>query len=97
MIQPLAGGGYVLKKDAKFYIIYSIIILIFIISGAKALNAISNIAQKTYNPFPLAQISFSILFLFGAILGFESLFNEKNKVGWILTTSFYKYDSSKPE
>ena len=72
-------------KNAKFYTIFSIIILIFIISSGYALNKLSAFARETYQPLPLYRVSFTVLFLFGGMLGLESLLNEKNKDGkWSL-------------
>lgn len=72
-------------KNAKFYIIYSIIILLFIISSGYALRKLSTFAREAFQPLPLYRTSFTVLFLFGGILGLESLLNEKNKDGkWSL-------------
>lgn len=74
-------------KDTKFHIIYSIFTLVFIISSGYISNKLLINAQKNFQPFLLYRAFFTVLFLFGVILGLEYLFNEKKKDGkWNLNS-----------
>lgn len=69
------------RKNIKLYIIYTIFIMVFIISSGHIFNYFLEVSGETFQPkFSYATL-FIILILFGVSLGFEHIYTEMQKGG----------------
>jgi len=76
------------RTHFKIYIFYALIIAFFMIFSSYISNKFLYIANITFQPGFIKIPLFIILLFFGILLGFESLINEKRKIGkWGLNIS----------